>query len=148
MSDFILRRADVSESDAVAALQRLSREVAMPFMRGLHTVEEDRTFFREQVFPICDIWVAERAAELTGMCAFRPGWLDHLYVAPGHQRGGIGTALLSKALETNDELYLWVFQGNAAAIRFYEQRGFMLVRRTDGRNNEERQPDALYQFNR
>jgi len=55
---------------------------------------------------------------------------------------------LSKALETNDELYLWVFQGNAAAIRFYEQRGFMLVRRTDGRNNEERQPDALYQFNR
>ena len=144
MSDFTLRRAETGESDAVAALQRLSREHAMPFMRGLHTADEDRVYFRDRVFPECEVWVAECGAELAGMCAFRPGWLEHLYVAPGYQGAGIGTALMRKALEANDELRLWVFQCNTAAIGFYERHGFALVRRTNGRDNEERQPDALY----
>ena len=39
---------------------------------------------------------------------------------------------------------LWVFQQNATARRFYERRGFVLVRETDGSDNEERTPDALY----
>ena len=39
---------------------------------------------------------------------------------------------------------LWVFQQNANARRFYERRGFVLVRETDGSGNEERTPDALY----
>lgn len=128
----------------MAALQRLSRENAMPFMRGLHTVAEDRAYFRERVFPVCEVWVAESDLRLVGMCAFRPGWVDHLYVHPIHHGAGIGTALLTKAKETNHELRLWVFQSNAPAIRFYERRGFTLVHRSDGRDNEERQPDALY----
>ncbi len=146
MDDIRLRRARVDESDAVAALHRLSREAAMPFMRGLHTVEEDRAFFRERVFPACKVWVAERDGVLVGMCALRPGWLDHLYVHPAHHGRGIGTALLRKALESNDTLQLWVFQSNVNAIRFYERHYFELVRKTDGRHNEERQPDALYRF--
>ena len=32
--------------------------------------------------------------------------------------------------------------------RFYEARGFALVRETDGSGNEEREPDALYLWTR
>ena len=146
MDEFRLRRARGDESDAVAALHQVSREHAMPFMRGLHTVEEDRAFFRDRVFRECQVWVAERNGDIIGMCAFRPGWLDHLYVHPAHQRGGVGSALLRKAIDENEALQLWVFQTNEKAIRFYERHGFTLARVTDGLENEERQPDALYVY--
>ena len=41
-------------------------------------------------------------------------------------------------------LQLWVFQKNTGAIRFYERHGFRLVKLTDGAENMEREPDALY----
>jgi putative acetyltransferase len=41
-------------------------------------------------------------------------------------------------------LHLWTFQRNDRARRFYEGRGFVLVRQTDGSGNEEKEPDALY----
>ena len=41
---------------------------------------------------------------------------------------------------------LWVFQRNVGAREFYEQHGFPLVELTDGSGNEEREPDALYEW--
>ena len=37
-----------------------------------------------------------------------------------------------------------MFQKNTGAIRFYERHGFRLVKLTDGADNMEREPDALY----
>ena len=45
-------------------------------------------------------------------------------------------------------LHLWTFQRNAQARRFYEARGFALVKETDGAANEEKEPDALYLWKR
>ena len=148
MSDVVLRRARADESDAVAALFRLSKETAMPWLPDLHTAEEDHVFFRTHVFSECEVWVAERQGELGGMCAFRDGWVDHLYVHPTHHRRGIGAALLRKAQDANEHLQLWAFQRNENALRFYESHGFRLVKTTDGRDNEEREPDALFEWTR
>jgi ribosomal protein S18 acetylase RimI-like enzyme len=41
---------------------------------------------------------------------------------------------------------LFVFQANAGARRFYEAHGFTLLRLSDGQDNEECCPDALYQW--
>ena len=140
----MVRRARPDESDAVAALHRLSREDAMPFLRGLHTEEEDRAFMRDRVFAEAEVWVAEFDGALIGMCAFAPGRLDHLFVHPAYHGRGVGTALLQKAKDANRALELWVFQQNRVASAFYERRGFVRVCETDGSGNEERQPDALY----
>ncbi|HEY6234126.1 MAG TPA: GNAT family N-acetyltransferase [Candidatus Elarobacter sp.] len=148
MRDLVLRRARDDESDAVAALFRLSKETAMPYLPDLHTAEEDRAFFRERVFAECEVWVAERDGELVGMCAFRGGWLDQLYVHPAHRRRGIGAALLCKAKDANEQLQLWAFQRNVSALRFYESQDFRVVKTTDGRDNEEREPDALFAWER
>ncbi len=96
MRDIVLRRARDDESDAVAALFRLSLQTGLPFLAERHTLEEDRAFFRDRVFTACDVWVAERDGELVGLCAFREGWVDHLYVHPAHHRSGIGAALLRR----------------------------------------------------
>jgi putative acetyltransferase len=148
MRDIAIRRARDDESDAVAALVRLSKETAMPYLPKLHTPDEDRAFFRDRVFAECEAWVAEREGDVVGICAFRAGWVDQLYVHPAHRRIGIGAALLRKAKDANDRLQLWAFQRNTNALRFYESQGFRLVKTTDGADNEEREPDALYAWMR
>jgi hypothetical protein len=42
----------------------------------------------------------------------------------------------------------WTFQRNAPARRFYVARGFRLITETDGKQNEEQEPDALYRWTR
>ncbi len=148
MQNVVIRRARPDESDSVAELFRRSRETALPYLPDLHTAGEDRTFFRERVFTTCDVYVAEHGAALVGFCAFRDGWVDHLYVDPSRLGEGIGTALLREAMDRNDRLQLWTFQRNARARRFYEARGFTCERMTDGRDNEEREPDVLYRWRR
>jgi GNAT superfamily N-acetyltransferase len=146
MSPPVVRRARDCESAAVAALFRLSKEAALPYLPDLHTPEEDRVFFREHVFATCDVWVAECAGVLVGFCAFREGWIDLLYVHPVHLRTGIGTALLRTAMNANAQLRLWTFQRNEHARVFYEAHGFTCVKTTDGHDNEEHEPDALYMW--
>ena len=98
-----------------------------------------------------DVWLAEEDGSPVGFLAIRrsrtEGWevLEKLYVDPDTQSRGIGTALLDQAKALRpDGLYLWVFQKNTGAIRFYERHGFRLVKLTDGADNVEREPDALY----
>jgi ribosomal protein S18 acetylase RimI-like enzyme len=94
-----------------------------------------------------EVWVAALDGRVVGFAALREAHLDHLYVHPDYHGRGVGTALLHEALRHRPEgVLLWVFQQNAQARRFYERRGFILLRETDGRGNEERTPDALYEW--
>ncbi len=86
----------------------------------------------------------EGQGRILGYIAFKPGWIDQLYVAPEAQGRGVGPDLLAKALEDGSERRLWSFQKNARARAFYEQRGFQIETMTDGQDNEEREPDVLY----
>ncbi len=54
--------------------------------------------------------------------------------------------LLKIATDASPVLNLWVFQQNDQAIRFCESRGFILVKKTEGKDNEERTPDARYRW--
>jgi GNAT superfamily N-acetyltransferase len=94
------------------------------------------------------MWGAFAGGAMTGLIAFREGWIEQLYVLPDAQGQGVGTSLLKLARDAFDDLRLWTFQRNANARRFYEARGFALVRETDGSDNEEKEPDALYRWTR
>jgi putative acetyltransferase len=100
-----------------------------------------------------EVWVAEEDDCVLGFLAIEHSTnleapvLEKLYVEPAEQNRGVGSALLEKAKELRpDELYLWVFQNNPAR-RLYERNGFVLVKLTDGADNMEREPDALYRWN-
>ena len=131
-----------ADADEVAALIRRSREDAMPWLPILHTPEEDRAFFAGELAG-GRAWGVTTSGALVGVALVREGFLTQLYVAPGHQGGGVGSALLARArASTGQPMQLWVFARNSAARRFYARRGFVEVERTDGRGNEEREPDV------
>lgn len=55
------------------------------------------------------------------------GELDDLYVLPGFQCRGIGSAILEDCVKkSKNPLYLYVFSRNIRAIRLYERFGFTL----------------------
>jgi len=134
--------------DAAARVHRAAFDHALPWLKGLHTPDEDRWFYRERMFATCTLWGAFDADAMTGVIAFRGDWVEQLYVLPSEQACGIGSALLDIARQQSDRLQLWTFQRNAIARRFYEARGFVLVERTDGSRNEEREPDARHLWTR
>jgi len=144
----MLRQLKLDDMDAAARVVRTAFDQALPSLAGLHTPEEDQWFFRERVFETCEVWGAFDGAAMRGIIAFREGWIDQLYVLPTAQRRGVGKDLLQVAQNAFDRLQLWTFQRNAPARRFYETRGFALVRKTDGAGNEEKEPDALYLWTR
>ena len=119
-------------------LPRVPDEAAVPIAARMREHEE--------------LWVAEEDGRLLGFLGIEQSTnlgapvLEKLYVEPSEQNRGVGTALLDQAKALRpDELYLWVFQKNAAR-RLYERHGFELVKLTDGADNMEREPDALYRW--
>ncbi|MBX9454890.1 MAG: GNAT family N-acetyltransferase [Rhizobium sp.] len=147
MAPYAIRRLELADANHVAHVLRASFDDRLPWLSGLHTAEEDRQFVREHLFGQCEIWGA-LSPDLVGFVAFCPGWVDQLYVLPGRQGEGIGSALLSIAKDAEAELRLWTFQRNVQARQFYEARGFVAIDQTDGRDNEEREPDVLYRWAR
>ncbi len=135
-------------ADEAARVLRASFDDRLPWLASLHTPEEDRWFLHNRVFAECAVWGATDGAVLLGFVAFRPGWIDQIYVLPERQGYGIGASLLAIAKAGESELSLWTFQRNAPARRFYEKHGFIAVEETDGSRNEEREPDIRYRWRR
>ena len=141
-----LRRAVAADAQAIAIVHRAAMRVSLAFLPALHTAQEDLRFFSERFLPANEVWVAEAQAQVVGYIGFDTDWINHLYVLPEFQGHGIGPQLLSKALADGRARRLWTFQQNARARRFYEAHGFVLIELTNGAGNEEKTPDALYEW--
>jgi len=142
-----LRAGRLEDMAALARLHRDTVRTSLPFLPELHTPQEDVAFFSEVLFAKAQVWLAEdEAGEPLGYVAFRPDFIEHLFVRPASQGEGVGVRLLEKALEGARELTLWTFQANTRARRFYERHGFTAVTFTEGEDNEEKMPDVLYRW--
>ena len=139
-----LRRAVAADAEAVAAIHIAAFRATYGFPLA-HSDDDVRAWVAEHLLPETETWVAEHEDAVVAFCSLRDGWLDQLYVAPGHTGRGIGSRLLGLAKEREPAgLQLWTFQVNDGARRFYERHGFRAVEMTDGAGNEERQPDVRY----
>jgi GNAT superfamily N-acetyltransferase len=143
----VLRPARPADAAEIAEIFLAAHADAMAYLPELHTDDETRAWIRDVVLPGHDVVVAEVDGRLAGFAALEEALLGHLYVHPELQGRGIGDALLARVKERRPHGFrLWVFQRNAGARRFYERRGLRLVELTDGAGNEEREPDALYEW--
>lgn len=139
-----LRGATAADAEAVAAIQLAAFRATYDFP-GVHTDDEVRGWVADHLLPTTETWVAELDGAVVAFCSLGDGWIEQLYVAPGHTGHGIGSRLVELAKERQPGgLQLWTFQVNAGARRFYERHGFRVVEMTDGSANEERQPDVRY----
>jgi GNAT superfamily N-acetyltransferase len=145
-----IRRGQAGDARAAADLYLRAREAgqrAGSIPAGTHDDDDVRGYFASHIVEDCELWVAEQDGALAGILVLDGEVVDQLYVEPGLTGRGVGSALLAVAKRERPQgLRLWTFQSNAGARRFYERHGFAEVRRTDGRDNEERAPDVLYAY--
>jgi GNAT superfamily N-acetyltransferase len=127
----IVRRYGPEDFDPVTDLWRRARVHAYGDfqVRKGHTVEEDRDYFRRVIQVKNDLWVAEVDEHPAAFMAIAGDFVEQLFVAPEHQRRGVGAALLAHARELSPVgLRLFTFQFNASARAFYEKNGFVVAR--------------------
>jgi ribosomal protein S18 acetylase RimI-like enzyme len=140
----VIRRADPGDVEAIVSVFEPSF-ATLDFLPTLHTHEEHLVFF-DRCLAEGEAWVWAEG-RIRGFAILRGDELSHLYVSPDAFGRGIGSALLDRTKERlPDGFTLWVFQQNWRARRFYERHGLRCVRLTDGSANEERMPDALYEW--
>lgn len=136
-------RATAKDGPAVGEVF-LAARATMTYLPRVHTDEDTRNHFNGVVAGK-ETWVAERDGKVVGFAVVDGGWLEHLYVHPSRFNSGTGSKLFAEATRSHPQGFqFWAFQQNAGARRFYERNGCALVRLTNGDDNEEKTPDALY----
>lgn len=93
-----------------------------------HPVEEQLAYLRETLVPNHRVRLAWDGDERVGFIAFTPESIAQLYVRVSRIGEGIGTRLLELAkAESSGRLWLFTFERNARARRFYKRNGFVAV---------------------
>lgn len=146
-----LRRAQPADASDVATVLITSRRTLLPYLPETRTEDEVRRWIATTVVPTQDVTVAVVDSKIVGIlstkCEKDASWIWLLYLLPSHVGQGIGSRLLAEGLPRLPRpVRLWAFQQNSGARRFYERHGFAPVKLTDGRDNEERTPDVLYEL--
>lgn len=136
----MIRRATDEDVETIVSIFEPSFGT-LDFLPALHAHEEHLSFFRRCVAE-GEAWLLDR-----GFAIVSGNTLTHLYVHPDATGAGVGHSLLEHVKSRRpDGFDLWDFQQNAGARRFYEQHGLRCVELTDGSRNEERTPDARYEW--
>ena len=138
MKQLRLRPAAPQDAAAISVIHRLAAFIPPP-----HTAEKSLRLVQRLMSENRTL-VAEVAGEVVGYIIFNDGWVNHLFVRPDRQGHGHGAALLDRVMADRRERQLWTFQKNARARKFYEDRGWVLAELTDGRGNEEKEPEVRY----
>lgn len=144
-----IRAAAPDDAPTLARLNRRARAAAMPWLREVRSEAEVEGWLRRHLIPRMRVLCAGGDPPLgyVGFGEEENGWAVHdLYIDPGAQGRGLGTALLRRAMEAAGAapLRLRCFARNHAARGFYERRGFVAEAEDDGSGNEEGEPDILY----
>lgn len=135
-----LSAADVPE---ISLVHHRACLVAYRFMDWSYPLEQVAAWYAGKF----DEWTWTRAAleteAIAGFIAMKDRHIDQLFVDPSSQRRGIGSALLSQALQSvPGRITLDVFEENRGARAFYEKHGFRP--RDRWMNEQEGAIDLLY----
>ena len=142
---FTIRQSTPADADAVGDVWLAAFKATYAFPPA-HPDDDVRRWIREEIVPREETFVAvDPTGTVLGFMSLRDDDLDHLYVHPDHHERGIGSRFVELAKKRRPNgLWLFTFQVNANARRFYERRGFVVERLGNGESNEEHQPDVRY----
>ena len=140
-----LRKATPDDAVACAKILR-DWFTTTAFVPRIHTAQEDLGFLK-WVIDTQDVHVAEDE-QIIGFSAIEGDELNLLYVDEANRGQRVGRQLLDGAMKDKDKLWLWCFQANAGARKFYERAGFQAMKFTEGDGNEEKTPDVRYEWSK
>jgi GNAT superfamily N-acetyltransferase len=143
-----IRCCPAHADDMTACAAILNRWIdETPWMPRVHSHTDVERHYRKTVFGTREIVVADCGGGVAGFISPSDDHCVTGFYVDNEMRGkGCGRALLDHAKEKHpDGLWLWTFQANSGAQRFYAREGFRELRRTNG-DNEERLPDILFEW--
>ncbi|KWX71173.1 GNAT family N-acetyltransferase [Paenibacillus jilunlii] len=141
----------IIEYDPSYALQtvkmwRESKEQAIE-QKAMHSFE-DHVFFLNNILlksNKVNLAIETSGEQVVGILACNENWVNQLYVHTQYQGRGIGNRLLNLAKQQSEgRLFLYTFEVNKKAQKFYERNGFRIVGR--GNDNEEQLEDIKYEW--
>jgi ribosomal protein S18 acetylase RimI-like enzyme len=116
-------------ADELVVMWRASFERAVGVVDP-HSVEEQRHYLLNEVVPKNKVRVALANGHVVGFIAASAESIDQLYIHVDHQGRGIGSELLEWAKNhSSGRLWLYAFESNKGAQRFYESKGFHIAAR-------------------
>ncbi|MBO9625058.1 MAG: acetyltransferase [Microbacterium sp.] len=122
--------AGPSEYPALAAIWRSSVDATHDFL-----ADADRDAIEARLqsdyFPAVTLSVAEIDGRPVGFAGVHDTSLEMLFVDATHRGGGIGTALLAHAIDTQGVTTVDVNEQNVLAAGFYARQGFVVVGRSE-----------------
>ena len=148
MSELTVRPYRPGDLDEVVAVWRESKRAAYPYVAAQqsYTAAQDTAYFRDIVAIECSVWLADHGGAVVGLLALNQDFIDQLFVAPQHQRTGVGSSLLARAKEHSPQrLRLRTFARNTAARAFWERHGFRVVGYGVSAPPEN-EPDIVYEW--
>ena len=93
--------------------------------------DEVESRLESDYFPAVSLTVAELNGRPVGFAGVLDGNLEMLFIAAKQRGTGIGTSLLSHAINDHGVRYVDVNEQNRQAVEFYTRRGFQVVRRSE-----------------
>lgn len=136
----MIRLATIDDAPAIAEFYEDIRRATVPIA---HTTGEVEWYIVHRLIDRGSSHVYTQDDQIVGWLDVHDGWVDQLYCRRGQTGRGIGQKLLDFAKQSSPSgLQLWTFQVNEGARRFYAREGFIEVEWTDGKANEEGEPDV------
>lgn len=127
MAELVISGYLPNHADELVRMWRASFEHGVG-VKDPHPIEGQLAYLREEVLPTHELHLAWQDGTLVGFVAANDESVAQLHVRVGHHRRGIGSHLLSLAKsESAGSLWLFTFQRNLIARRFYERHGFVAM---------------------
>ena len=127
MNDLVVLEYTDEHADELVRLWRAAFEHGVGIIDP-HPLDGQLAYFREKVLPSHRVRLAWDGGVLVGFVAANHNSVAQLYVRIDRHRRGIGSHLLSLAKrDCAGSLWLYTFQQNLVARRFYERHGFAAV---------------------
>lgn len=151
-NNILIRSAVLADAKVITEIYLASRKIFLMFAPLVHSDESVYQWIKDMLAAQnCIIKVAEKDGHVVGMMVLKKkdniGWIEQLYVAPQEVGHGIGSQFVNFAKQTlGSPLRLCTFQENVRAQHFYEKHGFQIMQLRDASANEERRPDAVYEW--
>lgn len=144
--EFTIIEYDLSYALQTVEMWRESKEQAIG-QKAIHSFEDHVFFLNNILVKNNRVYLAIESSgeQVVSILACNENWVNQLYVHTQYQGRGIGNRLLNLAKQQSEgRLFLYTFEVNKKAQKFYERNGFRIVGR--GSDNEEQLEDIKYEW--
>ena len=119
----MIRKYRPGDRDAVLGVWAAASTLAHPFLDE-EFLEQERREIRNTHLPNAETWVWESEGRVVGFISLIGIEVGAIFVEPGLQRSGIGSALMDHARRLRGKLEVEVFSENEIGRAFYASPDF------------------------